>query len=62
MKEAKVAFVLVALWLCGVATWAFDVGCSADVKVHGIPEEIALRAPFCAPPPAEAGAVDADSE
>lgn len=50
---------VVAAYTCGVFC-----GCTQDVQVHGIPEEIRLAAPFCVPdkpkaeqqPNADAGA------
>ena len=33
-----------------IALCALSAGCSADVNVTGVPEEIRLAAPFCVPP------------
>lgn len=35
--------------------------CSGTVDVHGIPEEIQLRAPFCVPPSADAAPAAEDA-
>ena len=47
-------FVIIALNVA-VAVQA----CSGDVEVHGVPKKIELEAPFCTPPPADAGAQEA---